>query len=45
MNKDSLLIHRGGAWNDLGKNCRSAYRLNDYPGARHYIAGLRLVIL
>ena len=38
----TLRVLRGGSWIDLGRLCRSAYRLWDDPAFRYYITGLRL---
>jgi len=36
-------VLRGGSWLDLGRNCRSACRLNDLPGERNDLIGFRVV--
>jgi len=39
----SYRVSRGGAWNDFGKNLRSAYRAPANPESRQDIIGFRLV--
>jgi formylglycine-generating enzyme required for sulfatase activity len=36
-------VLRGGAWNNLTKHLRAAYRLNNYPTTRRYDSGFRCV--
>jgi formylglycine-generating enzyme required for sulfatase activity len=43
-NTGSLRIHRGGSWDDMSRNCRSAYRAKDVPGLRRYTLGFRVVL-
>ena len=39
----SYPVLRGGAWNNLTKHLRAAYRLNNYPTTRRYDSGFRCV--
>ena len=38
----SLPVVRGGSWNDGGTNLRSAFRINNIPGARYGSIGFRV---
>jgi len=38
-------VVRGGSWNSLVKNCRSASRFENHTGYRHYYNGFRVVVL
>jgi formylglycine-generating enzyme required for sulfatase activity len=38
-------VHRGGAWDDEPKYCRSAYRSSDWSNAREAFNGFRIVSL
>jgi formylglycine-generating enzyme required for sulfatase activity len=38
----ALRVNRGGSWFDSPRNCRSAYRLNNFPTNRNNILGVRL---
>ncbi|MCP4403049.1 MAG: SUMF1/EgtB/PvdO family nonheme iron enzyme, partial [bacterium] len=35
---------RGGSWNDVPDNCRSASRIRFNPGSRGYLVGFRVVV-
>jgi len=37
-------VHRGGGWNDFGKNLRSAYRGAMQQGSKSYNVGIRLAM-
>ncbi|WP_141674295.1 SUMF1/EgtB/PvdO family nonheme iron enzyme [Dissulfuribacter thermophilus] len=37
-------VFRGGSWNDLPRNVRSAYRNRSRPGCRNIYLGFRLVL-
>jgi formylglycine-generating enzyme len=38
----SRRVYRGGSWNGLGRDCRSAYRVRLAPGNRDSLLGFRL---
>jgi formylglycine-generating enzyme required for sulfatase activity len=38
----SSRVYRGGSWNGLARNCRSAHRYRYVPGYRYYDLGFRL---
>jgi len=40
----SLRVLRGGRWNDYARNCRSAYRGQDFPDGRGYVFGFRVLL-
>ena len=42
-NDEADRVLRGGSWGSYPRICRSAYRLNSYPGYRHYNVGFRVV--
>ena len=42
--QSTLRILRGGSWNYLPKNCRSAYRVRYDADLRHYVIGFRLAL-
>lgn len=42
--RGTTLRLRGGAWNNNGNNCRSAYRNNNDPDNRNNNIGLRVVV-
>ncbi len=37
-------VNRGGAWNNNGRNCRSAYRNANEPGDRNNNLGFRVCL-
>ncbi len=39
----SRRVLRGGAWNDIGSSCRSAFRNEDAPASRNSLNGFRIV--
>jgi len=41
--EESGRVNRGGSWDDLPRNCRSAYRDYGSPGVRSYYIGFRVV--
>jgi len=41
---DSLRVNRGGAWNNIARNCWSAYRYGRSPGLRIYNLGFRIAL-
>ena len=44
-NTKGLRLLRGGSWNDLPRDCRSAYRGDDEPGSASVDFGFRVVCL
>ncbi|MDX2244920.1 MAG: formylglycine-generating enzyme family protein [Leptolyngbyaceae cyanobacterium bins.302] len=40
--RDSLHILRGGSWNELPIECRSAYRHRDHPNGKYFFVGFRV---
>lgn len=44
LSEGTRRVNRGGAWNDFGKNLRSAYRAAAQQSSRVYNVGIRLVL-
>jgi formylglycine-generating enzyme required for sulfatase activity len=42
VDSESILINRGGSWDDTADNARAASRYGDYPGNRVISLGFRL---
>ena len=42
---DELRLLRGGSWDDLPRNCRSAFRSSLHPDNRYYFIGFRVCCL
>ena len=42
---NTIRLVRGGSWNYIPEDCRSAFRFREAPGYRNYLIGFRLVVV